>query len=139
VPAYKISPPGHLAPGTGVPLLYSLHKITLTSGPLTTISATRVHNTHMTKQRNSLEPVVNDQDRTRLKPRETNGCSCFWNVRKEKLQSTFIGFAMWKHVSQCENCIKFGTGSPKMCRISVKLDNNNVHRWTKMTCIYLNN
>ena len=41
----------------------------MTSGPLTTISATRVQNTtHMTKQRNSLEPVVNDQDRTRIKP-----------------------------------------------------------------------
>ena len=57
----------------------------------------------------------------------------FWNVRKEKLRSTFIGFAMYIRKSQCENCMKFGIGSPKMCRVSVKLDNNNVHRSTKVT------
>lgn len=35
--------------------------------------------------------------------------------------------------AQCENCMKFGIGSPKMCPVSVKLDNNNVHRSTKVT------
>jgi hypothetical protein len=60
-------------------------------------------------------------------PHGTNGRSCLWNVRKETLQSTFNGFAMYVSMSQYENCMKFGTGGPKMRRISVKLDNNNVH------------
>jgi hypothetical protein len=64
-------------------------------------------------------------------PHGTNGRSCLWNVRKETLQSTFNGFAMYVSMSQYENCMKFGTGGPKMCRISVKLDNNNVHRSQK--------
>jgi hypothetical protein len=131
----------HLDRGIGIPLLYSLHKITLTSGPLATISATRgpEHDTYDKTNKEihwNLQLII--KTAREYNSHGTNGCSCFWNVHTKKLQSTFISFAMYVSKSQCENCMKFGIGNPKMCRISVKLENNNVYCSTNMTCFSAN-